>query len=173
MNAAGFASTKRPLVIAIGNRYRRDDGIAGAVLDALAASSDQPDAELLELDGEPTRVVEAWAQRTSVVVVDAVVDSGREAGEVVLMEASDAAAVVGRRAMVSGHAAGLAEAMALGRVLERMPAQLTVVGVVGSDFGEGPGLSPVVGAAVEPAVVVVRDVLARSQTQSEVSRVPR
>lgn len=173
MTPARSEATKRPLVIAIGNRYRRDDGVAAAVLDALAASPDPPAADLLELDGEPTRVVDAWAQRSSVVLVDAVSDSGREAGEVVLMQASDAAAVAGRHSMVSGHSAGLAEAMALGEVLERMPAQLTLVGVVGSDFGEGPGLSPAARGAVDTAVAGVRDVLAESQTPTEVSRVPR
>jgi hydrogenase maturation protease len=170
--AAGAAgAVSKPLVIGIGNRFRRDDGVAGAVLDALdpragvvgPAGTDETDAagfDVSELDGEPTRVVDAWAQRRLVVVVDALLDPARRPGEVVTMQADHATAVAGWTTAVSGHSAGLAEAMRLGEVLDRMPAELVVVGVVGADFGEGPGLSAEVAGAVEVAASAVREAVA-------------
>ena len=82
----------RPLVVGIGNRFRRDDGVAAAVLDALAApagtfGAGRTDVDVAELDGEPTRVVDAWAQRQLVVVVDALADPTRRPGDVVTMRA--------------------------------------------------------------------------------------
>ena len=59
------------VVIGVGNRYRRDDGAGPAVLDALAADPTAARARLLELDGEPARVVEAWAGADLAIVVDA------------------------------------------------------------------------------------------------------
>ena len=166
-----------PLVIGIGNRFRRDDGVAAAVLDALAAPAGTPgasrtDVEFAELDGEPTRVVDAWAQRQLVVVVDALADPTRRPGDVVTMRAEDATTVAGWVAPVSGHSAGLAEAMRLGEVLDRMPALLVVVGVVGADFAEGPGLSDAVAGAVEDAAAAVREVVAGQPAGSGSPGVP-
>ena len=49
----------RPLVVAVGNRFRSDDGVAGVVLDRLAAMAVVTErADLVELDGEPARLVE-------------------------------------------------------------------------------------------------------------------
>ena len=153
-----------PLVIAIGNRFRGDDGVGGAVLDALAAHPQAAALDLLELDGEPTRLIDAWDGRPHVVVVDAVVDASRRVGEVVVIAArrggeSVGDALAGWTAGVSSHSAGIAEAVRLGEVLDRMPADLTVVGVVGGDFGDGPGLSPPVAAAIPAAADAVGSVV--------------
>ena len=150
----------RPLVIGIGNRFRGDDGVAGEVLDALGGAGAVADGvELLELDGEPTRLVDAWEGRTSVIVVDAVLSDGADPGELVILEGADAVDpehVGPWNAGVSGHSAGLAEALRLGAVLGRLPGELVVIGVAATDFGEGPGLSTPVRAAVDGVVAEVR-----------------
>jgi hydrogenase maturation protease len=54
--------------------------------------------------------------------------------------------------------AGVAEAIALGGALDRAPDRLVVYTIEGADFGEGPGLSCEVEAAVaEVATRVLRD----------------
>jgi len=60
---------------------------------------------------------------------------------------------------VSSHGLGVAEALALGRALGRLPARLHVVGI---EIGplRGDGLSAPVAAAVEPACARVRSLLA-------------
>lgn len=149
----------RPLVLGVGNRFRGDDGVGPAVLDALAGRrAAVAAADLRELDGEPTRLLDAWAGRRRVVVVDAVRSDPAApdgaAGRLVVLAGADAVdpeRVARWRAGVSGHSAGLAEAIRLAAVLGRLPEELCIVGVEVAGADEGPGLSPAVAAAVGAA----------------------
>jgi hydrogenase maturation protease len=143
------------LVVAIGNRFRRDDGVAPAVLDELHRRSGAtlgdgagvgPLVELVELDGEPTRLLDAWEGRSCAVVLDAVHDPTRAPGEVVVLDGGEELARWD--AGCSSHSGGLVEALRLGQALRRLPDRVVVVGVVVGDLGDGPGLSPPVRAAV-------------------------
>ena len=152
------------VVIGIGNRWRRDDGAGPAVLDRLERYRPPEGARLVELDGEPARLVDAWTGAAVAIVVDAIrcdppcpgrvrrieVDGDTELGD-------DAPAVGG------SHALGVASAAALGRALGRMPARLVVFGIEGADFGPGETISPPVAAAVDA-------VAARVAAEIEVAR---
>jgi hydrogenase maturation protease len=59
------------LVIAIGNEFRRDDGVGPAVLRQLRDLI-PPGVDLVLTDGEPARLVEAWTGAALAIVVDAV-----------------------------------------------------------------------------------------------------
>jgi hydrogenase maturation protease len=142
-------------VVAIGNRFRRDDGVAPAVLEELhrrgrtafgISVGVDPLVELVELDGEPTRLMDAWERRSCAVVLDAVHDPVRLPGEVVVIDGWEELARWD--AGCSSHSGGLAEALHLGRALRRLPGRVVVVGVVVGDVGDGPGLSEAVRAAV-------------------------
>ncbi len=82
------------VVIGVGNEFRRDDGLGPEVLSRLR---DQVTADtgggpgggpgggtggvrLLACDGEPTRMIEAWAGASLALVVDAVVAGPPRAG---------------------------------------------------------------------------------------------
>jgi hydrogenase maturation protease len=165
----------------MGNPWRRDDGVGAAVLRALRGadpgpgpavdSTVDPAVDLLDLDGEPARMVEAWDGREVTVVVDAVVDPARRPGEVVLLDGG-AREAASRPAVVSGHSAGLEDAIRLGRALGRMPRRLAVVGVVAADLGQGPGLSPEVAAAVDEAAAAARALAVAGAPVTEVADVP-
>jgi len=141
-------SRARPrLVIGVGNAFRRDDGAGLAVADRVAALA-APDAATVEvrrLDGEGVRLLDLWEGHDDVVLVDAA--SGDAAPGTVL--SADGACPLPSAFCRSTHAFGVAEALALARALGRLPRRLTVLGVVGRDFGFGPDLSPPVRAAVE------------------------
>lgn len=149
----------RPLMVAVGNRFRGDDGVAAVVLDRLAAMAVVTEwADLVELDGEPTRLVDVWGNRARVVVIDAVHAPEVSPGELVVLsgsEALDPVAVARWRCSVSGHSAGLGEALRLGTVMERLPAELCVVGVVVESVEYGTELTPAVAAAVPVAAAAV------------------
>ena len=66
-------------------------------------------------------------------------------------DAVDPERVARWRPGVSGHSAGLAEAIRLATVLGRLPAELCIVGVEVDGADEGPGLSSAVAAAVGAA----------------------
>ncbi len=144
------ASTVR-VVIGVGNSFRRDDGVGWVVARAVEAAtgSSENAPHVILLDGEPARLLDAWGRADHVVVVDAV-RTGARPGTVRVIDPGAATAGTG-----ASHAMGIADAIALGGRLGRLPDTLTVVGVEGVDFGAGPGLTPAVEAAVADAVVLV------------------
>lgn len=138
----------KPLVIGVGNRWRCDDGIGPRVVDALAGDLGGA-VDLLILDGEPARLVEAWAGRTSVVVVDAV-RSGASPGTLHRVDALGGNVAVA--ASPSTHGAGVADAVALGRALSRLPDRLVVLGTEPSCVDHGADLSAPVAASFDELV---------------------
>lgn len=140
----------RVVVIGVGNSFRRDDGVGPAVAAVVRAAA-PIGVEVLERDGEPTALLDAWADATLVVVVDAV-GPGDAPGRVQRFEVDDRGGEVPDRAhRESSHALGIGDAVALGRALGRMPARLVVLGIEGSDFGDGTGLSAAVADAIDEA----------------------
>jgi hydrogenase maturation protease len=139
------------LVIGVGNRFRRDDGVGPAVLDALAGRL--PGDRLVESDGEPARLLDSWDGVDLVVVVDAAL-TGAAPGTCLLVEPT-AGQDLPAGHLTSSHGAGIGHALALGQALGRLPDRLVLVAVEGDDLGEGPGLTPAVAAAVPVAVAHV------------------
>jgi hydrogenase maturation protease len=132
-----------PLILGIGNRFRRDDGVGPAVADRLAALG----VAVQEHSGEGAGLMEAWSGADRVVVIDAT-QSGAEPGTVVRL---DAAAEELPRGLFrySSHLFGLAEAVETARALGRLPAGLVIWGIEGADFGFGEELAPAVAAAAD------------------------
>jgi hydrogenase maturation protease len=136
-------------VIAIGNPYRRDDGVGAAVLAALGESlGEDPRVRLAELDGEPIRMMQAWEGSTAVWIVDAT-SSDRPSGSV---QEVDARRLVDGgstwRGVGGGHALGLREAIEFAVALDRLPAEIRVIGIEGESFDHGAGFTPTVADAV-------------------------
>ncbi len=144
----------QPLVVGVGNPYRRDDGVGPAVVRELAHQV-PPDVCLREHSGEGASLMAMWEGHPWVILVDAVV-SGAAPGTVHRLEAHrqplPASLFHG-----STHAFSLAQAVELSRALGTLPPEVLIYGVEGTDFDHGMGLSPPVAAAVE---TVVRQILA-------------
>ena len=119
---------------------RRDDGVGPAVIDRLAdADLGSVDVELITLDGEPARLIEAWRDRRRVIVVDAVC-SGAPAGSIHRLE--HGADPLPEPAMAySSHGTGIADAVRLAQALDAMPEQLVLIGSESGDLSLGEGLS--------------------------------
>jgi hydrogenase maturation protease len=153
------------VLIGVGNPFRRDDGVgpavAGRAVERLEAERGS-DIEVRILDGEPGRLLEAWAGADVAIVVDAF-RSGAVAGTVRRLEVTPgrSSRLPFRAGLASSHGAGLEAAVALGRAVDRLPRRLVVFGVEGSDFREGPGLSAPVAASVDPVVDRIVDEVAR------------
>lgn len=133
--------TDTAVVIGIGNRFRRDDGVGLAVAERIAERH-LPGVRAVTATGEPVELMEAWCDAALAVVVDAAV--GSTPGRVRRWSAGDLAAAPA----LSSHALGLAQTAALGQALGRMPGELVVVTVDTADTGHGVGLTPAVAAAV-------------------------
>jgi len=132
----------------MGNPQRHDDGVGPTVARRLAPLV-EGEVELVVLDGEATRLLDAWDGADVAVVVDAV-RSGAEPGVVHRVQVGPDP--VPHESAASTHGLGLAEAVELGRALGRLPRQLIVYGVEVADTAAGAGLSPAVEAALDDVV---------------------
>ncbi len=146
---------RRVVVIAIGNEYRRDDGIGPEILARLPGQA-AASVHLVLSDGDPVRMIEAWAGASLAVVVDAVQADPPAPGRLhrIVLDRADPPEV----RQVSSHGLGLGEAIGLARALGRMPDRLIVHAVEVADFGHGIGLTPAVAAAADALTsAVLRD----------------
>jgi hydrogenase maturation protease len=145
-------------VIGVGNRWQRDDGV-GAEVAARIEPFVPMGTEVVVLDGEASRLIDAWDGSAVTIVVDAM-RSGAAPGTVT-RDHVGADPLPRSSGAASSHALGVAEALALGRALHRLPEALVLFGVEGDDFGHGVGLSASVAAAVDGVVDEVLVELAR------------
>ena len=135
-------------MIGVGNEFRRDDGAGPAVVARLRDLA-LPGVRLVVTDGEPARLIEAWAGAALAVVVDAVRAQPSRPGTVHRFVVDRPGTGTGRPA--SSHGLGLDDAISLAVALDRMPARLIVHAIEAADLTQGPGLTPLVGAAVGAA----------------------
>ncbi len=140
-------------VIGLGSPHG-DDAIGLAVARRLAREGLPPQVELRTCERPGVDLLDALAGAGAAVLVDAV-RSGSTPGRV---EEIDPLALR-EGAGLSSHGLGVAEALALGRVLRRLPAWLRVVGIEIATT-RGDGLTPPVAAAVGPACERVRALVA-------------
>ncbi|OBF47175.1 peptidase M52 [Mycobacterium sp. 852002-50816_SCH5313054-b] len=135
------------VVIGLGNRYRRDDGVGIVVADQL---------DRLGLNGvrvvtdimEPMSLLEAWSGAGLAVVIDGAVGRPPAPGRVRRCALSDVTA--GDR--LSSHGIDLVRTHALGDALGRVPGELVLLTVEVADTGHGAGLTPPVARAVAEVV---------------------
>ncbi|HEU5469298.1 MAG TPA: hydrogenase maturation protease [Actinophytocola sp.] len=136
------------VVIAIGNPYRRDDGV-GPALAELLTQRKLSDVHIEVLDGEPTRLLDAWAGAPLAIVIDAVLCQPAHPGRI---HRTNLDQLPAGTPAASSHGLGIPEAVQLGTVLDRLPQRLIVYAVEAADIGFGIDLTPEVAAAL-PALL--------------------
>lgn len=139
------------LVIGIGHPFRGDDAVGPAVTEAVAALG-LADVTTLAHHGEGTDLMERWQGYGRVILIDAT-RSGAAPGTIRQWDAAEAlpAALFPK----GSHVFGVAEAVEMARLLGRLPAHLTVIGIEGADFTMGAGMSPQVAAAAESVAAMI------------------
>jgi hydrogenase maturation protease len=135
-------------VIGIGNPLRGDDA-AGLLVARRVRELAGDDVEVRELEGEPSRLIDAWQGAATAVVADAA-RSGAVPGTVMRFDATEGPLPPSLSA-TSTHALGLGDAVELARALGRLPSRLIVYAIEGARFGAGDTLTPTVAAAVDTA----------------------
>lgn len=152
MSSAGV----EPIVIGIGNEFRRDDGIGLTVAERVTERR-LSGVRVLSGISEPAAVLEAWDGAALAVVVDAVTGPEATAGRIRRWAGTGLKST----AALSSHALGLAQTFALGQALQRVPDELVVFTVDVTDTGHGVGLTPAVAAAASRVVELVVAELSR------------
>jgi hydrogenase maturation protease len=143
----------KTLYVGIGNRYRRDDGAALKLAEALRALA-IPDLTVMEATDDVIRLVDIWSDYDHVIMADAVV-TGEEPGTLHRRDPLEHP-LPRHWFKLSSHQLGVVEAIELGRAMRRLPPRMSFVGIEGIDFGQGEGLTTAVEDALEIAAAVVK-----------------
>ncbi|WP_084005584.1 hydrogenase maturation protease [Magnetovibrio blakemorei] len=131
-----------PWIIGVGNPMRGDDGVGAAVAAQLRADN----IEAFDFDGDGAELMEMWAHQGQVILIDAAV-SGAPLGTVHRFDANSD--VLPRNFFRhSSHQFGVAEAVEMARVLDRLPRNLIIYAIEGHNFNLGAPLSKDVELAV-------------------------
>ncbi len=128
-------------MIGVGNRWRGDDA-AGLEVAELLRGTLPGGVEVVEREGEPIDLIDAWQGADAVWVADAV-SSGSPAGTLYRLDAHEHELPV-ELFRGSTHHLGLADAVELARTLDRLPPRAVVYGVEAASFAPGLGLTPAV-----------------------------
>ena len=149
------SAPRRVVVIGVGNEMRRDDGAGIAVVER-ARPLLPSGVEVRTLGGEATSLLDVWEGADLAVVVDAVRWDRPPAFGVTRIDAmSQPDSVGGWGTAASSHGLGVAEAVALGRALDRLPQRLILLLIALAEEGQGEGLSPSVEGHVDEAVALL------------------
>jgi hydrogenase maturation protease len=141
------------LIIGVGNAYRSDDAVGLLVVRTLNALH-LPSTLCIESDGDGTTLVDTWSNAGRVILIDAI-SSGAQPGTIYRFNAMTQL-LPSSASFSSTHAFGVAEAIQLARILEQLPASLTIYGIEGKHFAAGTDLSPEVEMAMQEVVELVR-----------------
>ena len=131
------------MIVGCGNTDRGDDG-AGLLV---ARRLRELGVDARENRGDLVGLLDTWEGAEQAIIVDTVV-TGASPGEILIWDARSRP--LPRTAFRSStHAFGVAEAVEMGRLLDRLPARLSIYGIEGRDFERGTGPSPAVARAIE------------------------
>lgn len=145
------------LVIGIGNRYRRDDGV-GPVVKGLVRDALAEEVAAVEGVSDALALIEMWDRRPFVIMVDCMV-SGANAGQIRRIDAMEEEIPEDLFSDCSTHFISIVRAVELGSALERLPLRLIIYGIEGVDFEPGSGLTPAVASAAFDVARLIVDEL--------------
>ena len=137
------------LLIGIGNEYRGDDSIGLNVIRAFK-TRELPDTLLVESCGGGAELIEILSSARIAILIDAV-SSGGKPGTIYRFDALRQP-IPAQLSFQSTHVFGVAEAIELARVLDRLPPSLIVYAIEGENFSMGVGLSSKARKAVQKVV---------------------
>lgn len=156
---------RRTLLIGMGNPYRQDDGVGPYVIRKLVCAR-LPGVETAVDIGDSLQLLARMQDFEQVLLIDAMAAS-TQPGKLLELDGLQQPLHVADF-FVSSHVLSIAEAIALGRKLDRLPRVLRVYGIEGQLFGHGDGLSAPVRQSADRLVIHLQTILSDSpQRQSQ------
>lgn len=149
------------LVAGVGNIFLGDDGFGTEVARRLTAEPLPPGTKVVDFGIRGVHLAYELLDGYDVLVLIDAASHGMAPGTVSLIEPDlmtlpNSPATAG---LVDAHGMEPTSVFSLLRTLEEAPARTLVVACEPADTGEGIGLSEPVAAAVDPAVVMIRELL--------------
>jgi hydrogenase maturation protease len=151
------------VIIGVGNQYHGDDVVGHIVASRLAKElGEQMQIRLLLEDGEGARLMTAWKSAAMVILIAATL-SGAAPGTLYRIDAVTQP-LVSTWWRCATPAFGVAEAIALARLLHVLPAHLLVYGIEGASFATEAPLSKAVEHVIPAVLSQVRHDIATITT---------
>ena len=129
----------RQAVIGVGNEFQGDDGIGRHVIRELRGILPS-DVLVVEEQADAANLMEAWKDADHVIIIDAMV-SGALPGTIMRFNAAEMPLPREIFPHFSTHSYSVAESVELARLLDRLPARVTVYGIEGKQFKTSEQLS--------------------------------
>lgn len=142
------------LILGIGNKFRGDDGAGVAAAEKICEFCIEK-FDVMILDGEGTEIMEAWKDYQNVIIIDAVQVNG-SAGKIYELNANEEN-LHSDFFNYSSHAFGLAEAINVSKVMNKLPKFLIVYGIEGMHFNFDTKLSPKIEKAVNKTAAMIKE----------------
>lgn len=139
------------VVVGLGNRYRRDDGVGVAVAAALDDLT-LPNVAVRTGISDPMGLLEAWTGAELALIIDAAIVTPSTPGRIRRCDVRDLPA---QPEGLSSHTVDIGRTHALGQALGRVPGTLAVFTIEAADTGHGIGLTPRVARAVPEVVGMI------------------
>jgi hydrogenase maturation protease len=127
------------LVLGLGNELFTDEGI-GIVASRRFGDLDIPDVEVVDGGTLGIALLPTVAGRRSVLVFDAVVATGAESGEIIVLGADEVRR--GSRVLYSAHQLGINEVLVAAELAGSRPPNVAAVGLVPYSLETGYGITP-------------------------------
>ena len=151
----------RILVLGVGNILLSDEGIGVRVIEALEQRYVMPEGvEVLDGGTAGMELLEAMANRTHLIIVDAIVSRKSEPGALLLLRDEEVPVLFNNK--ISPHQLGLSDVLSALRFTGEFPDKITLVGVSPHSLEPNIGLTPTVEASLEPALQAVLAALQES-----------
>lgn len=150
----------RILVLGIGNLLLGDEAIGVRIVEALEQRYLlPPHVEVLDGGTSGMDLLDVMANRDHLIVADAIL-TGAPPGTVAVLHDDEIPAMFSQK--VSPHQLGLADVLMALRLTGEFPVRLTLVGVVPQSLEPGIAITPVVSAAIDPALKQIVAALQKS-----------
>ncbi|XWJ93222.1 HyaD/HybD family hydrogenase maturation endopeptidase [Phytobacter ursingii] len=151
----------RILVLGVGNILLSDEGIGVRVIEALEQRYVMPEGvEVLDGGTAGMELLEAMANRTHLIIVDAIVSRKSEPGELLILRDEEVPVLFNNK--ISPHQLGLSDVLSALRFTGEFPDKITLVGVIPQSLEPNIGLTPTVEASLELALQAVLAALQES-----------
>lgn len=142
------------LILGIGNKYRSDDG-AGIACAEIIKKSKIENFDVKFIDGEGTGIMEEWNGYDKVIIIDAVKKEG-SSGKIHEINANEEI-LESDFFHYSSHAFGLAEAINVSKVMNKLPELLIVYGIEGEHFQFDTKLTSKIEKAVAKTAQLIKE----------------
>lgn len=142
------------ILIGVGNPLRGDDGAGREILRRLKSCLRRDRVAFAECSGDGADLMSTWEGYGRVYFFDAVMNQGKP-GRVHRWDANEQA-IPSDYFRYSSHAFSLAEAIEMGKVLDRLPGAAIIYGVEGLSFEHGERLTEPVLDGIDQVVTRVR-----------------